>query len=222
MTCGYDNGVGVVTFPRSTDPAYNGVFVTNVGTSTVFSVNVGTSTITHYSFTSGGTVQHAVRFPTSYAAAYDLISEQYGDGFYVLEVYDAAKFRVQSGLVTSRYIYNRAGTIEKPISLEISAPDPYFNLPLEYPTGVVGIGTTGIGVNAKSNFSINISGEIGVFDVIEEGVGYKVGDRLRVSGIATDVRVGILTEFELTVLEVANDKFFLSFSMELEKNSLCP
>lgn len=208
MTCGYDNGVGVVTFPRTTDPAYNGVFVTNVGTSTVFSVNVGTSTITHYSFTSGGTVQHAVRYPTPYAAAYDLISEQYGDGFYVLEVYDSAKFRVQSGLLTSRYIYNRAGTIEKPVSLEIVSPDPYSNLHLNYPTGIVGLGTTGIGVQSKCNLSINISGEIGVFDVTEEGVGYKVGDRLRVSGISTDVRVGILTEFELTVLEVANDKFF--------------
>jgi len=207
MTCGYDNGVGILTFPRTTDPAYNGVFVTNVGTSTVFTANVGPSTTPH-TYNSGGTIQHAIRYPLPYMQGFDLISRQFGDGFYILEVYDQARFRVSSGLITSRYNYNRGGTIEKPISLEIVDPDPYYNMNLEYVSGSTGIGTTGIGTGAKANFSINVDGDIGVFDVIEEGLAYKVGDRLTVSGICTDVTVGIVTQFELSVLEIANDKFF--------------
>lgn len=205
---GLTSGLGTVTYPTITDPSYNGVFVESVGTSTVFSVNIGISTISDYSYVSGGSIQHAVRYPVSYQEGFDLISKQYGDGFYVLEVYDAAKFRVQSGLLTSRYNYTKGGTIEKPISLEIVDPDPYYNLNLQYVSNSTGIGTTGIGVGAKANFSINVDGDIGVFDVVEEGVGYKVGDRLTVSGICTDVRVGVVTQFELSVLEVANDKFF--------------
>ena len=45
------------------------------------------------------------------------------------------------------------------------------------------------------------------FNILEEGTGYKVGDNLTVSGIATDPRVGVLTEFQLTVEELENDSF---------------
>lgn len=208
MTCNYDGGVGILTFPRVTDPYYNGSQVDTVGTSTIFSSFVGTSTITQYSYDGSGTVQHVYRYPLPYLDAYGLASEQFGDGQYVLEKLDNANFRVQSGLVTSRWMYSRGGTVEKPIYLEISEPIGYFNLPLIYNENAVGYTTSGIGTNATADVAVNVDGEIGVFDVKEEGVGFKVDDALTIAGLSTDPRVGVLTEFQLNVIEIGNDKFF--------------
>ena len=68
-------------------------------------------------------------------------------------------------------------------------------------------GTSGIGTNLKLDFRVNVDGNISEFSVLEEGTAYKVGDRLTVSGIATDPRVGVNTEFQLIVEELENDTF---------------
>ena len=68
-------------------------------------------------------------------------------------------------------------------------------------------GTSGIGTNSKVDFRVNVDGNISEFSVLEEGTAYKVGDRLTVSGIATDPRVGVNTEFQLIVEELENDTF---------------
>ena len=61
--------------------------------------------------------------------------------------------------------------------------------------------------NAKLDFRINVDGNISEFSLLEEGTAYKVGDRLTVSGIATDPRVGVNTEFQLIIEELENDTF---------------
>ena len=86
--------------------------------------------------------------------------------------------------------------------IDVTEPDPYFNRDLEYVSG-----STGIGTNSKVDFRINVDGNISEFSVLEEGTAYKVGDRLTVSGIATDPRVGVNTEFQLIVEELESDTF---------------
>ena len=98
--------------------------------------------------------------------------------------------------------FKRGGRIDKPVFVDIEQPDGYFNTGLEYISG-----STGIGTNAVVNFRINVDGEIGEFDLIEEGTAYKVDDVLTVAGIMTNPRVGVLTEFRLTVEELENDTF---------------
>ena len=77
-----------------------------------------------------------------------------------------------------------------------------FNRNLVYASG-----NSGIGTNSKIDFRINVDGNISEFNILEEGTAFKVGDNLTVSGIATDPRVGVLTEFKLTVEELENDSF---------------
>ena len=188
-----DDGVGIVTFPLSTDPYYDGTKVLTVGTSTVFSAFVGISTVS-YTHDSGGTIQYAKRIASHTEEGYS--------GFDILESIDGANIRVFAGLTTEYYTYTRGGVIKKPIYVDITQPDPYFNRDLEYISG-----TSGIGTNAVVDFKVNIDGEVREFDLTEEGVAYKVGDYLTVTGISTDPRVGVVTEFRLNVTELDNDKF---------------
>tara|TARA_B100000287_G_scaffold416259_1_gene450722 strand:- start:20439 stop:31691 length:11253 start_codon:yes stop_codon:yes gene_type:complete len=184
------------------DLASGGTEVKEVNSATSFTINAGISTTPH-NYARSGIAQKGIKFPVSHLEGANLSSNQIGDGFYVLEAMDSANFRVQAGILPEKYYHHRGGSIEKPIELEIVEPDSYYNQKLEYISGATGIGT-----RAKTSFSIDSDGHIGQFDVIEEGVAYKIDDKLTVSGITTDPRVGILTEFQLTVEEIANDKFF--------------
>ena len=120
----------------------------------------------------------------------------------MIEKLDAANFRVNAGVTTQTALYKRGGEVTKPVFVDIAEPDGYFNRDLEYVSG-----TSGIGTNATVDFRINVDGNINEFSVTEEGTAYKVGDKLTVSGIATDPRVGVLTEFQLSVEELENDSF---------------
>ena len=62
MTCGLDGGSSTHTYPRTTDPAYCGVKVTQVLSTTQFVVNTGLSTVPTF-YQSGGTVQGAIIAP---------------------------------------------------------------------------------------------------------------------------------------------------------------
>ena len=109
---------------------------------------------------------------------------------------------VNAGLTTQIALYKRGGEVTKPVFVDIAEPDGYFNRSLEYVSG-----TSGVGTNAKSDFRINVDGNIAEYAILEEGTGFKVDDKLTISGIATDPRVGVLTEFQLTVEELENDSF---------------
>ena len=87
-------------------------------------------------------------------------------------------------------MYKRGGEVTKPVFVDIAEPDKMFNRNLVYASG-----NSGIGTNSKIDFRINVDGNISEFNILEEGTAFKVGDNLTVSGIATDPRVGVLTEF---------------------------
>jgi len=191
---------GVILAPRlnnnsvsGTDFAAGGTFVDKIINSKTYVVNVGISTVDH-NYARGGLSQQGKRIASSI--------EQGFSGFNVIEKVDNARFRVDAGLTTQFSLYKRGGEVTKPVFVDVTAPDSYFNRDLEYISGATGIGT-----NSKVDFRINVDGNISEFNVLEEGTAYKVNDRLTVTGIATDPRVGVNTEFQLVVEELESDTF---------------
>jgi len=179
--------------PSGTDFAAGGTFVDKIIDSKTYVVNVGISTVDH-NYARAGLSQQGKRIASSIEKGYS--------GFNVIEKIDNARFRVDAGLTTEFSLYKRGGQVTKPVFVDVTEPDPYFNRDIEYISG-----TTGIGTNAKLDFRINVDGNISEFSLLEEGTAYKVGDRLTVSGIATDPRVGVNTEFQLIIEELENDTF---------------
>ena len=191
---------GVILAPRlinnslsGTDFAAGGTFVDKIIDGKTYVVNVGISTVDH-NYARAGISQAGKRIASSI--------EQGFSGFDVVEKIDAANFRVNAGLSTQVALYKRGGEVTKPVYVDIVEPDGYFNRSLEYVSG-----TSGVGTNAKADFRINVDGNIAEYAILEEGTGFKVADKLTISGIATDPRVGVLTEFQLTVEELENDSF---------------
>ena len=179
--------------PSGTDFAAGGTFVDKIIDSKTYVVNVGISTVDH-NYARAGLSQQGKRIASSI--------EQGFSGFDVVEKLDAANFRVNAGVTTQIALYKRGGEVTKPVFVDIAEPDGYFNRSLEYVSG-----TSGVGTNAKANFRINVDGNIAEYNILEEGTGFKVDDKLTITGIATDPRVGVLTEFQLTVEELENDSF---------------
>ncbi len=175
------------------DYASGGTFVDKVLSDTQYVVNVGISTVDHL-YNRGGLSAQGKRVAAS--------AEEGFSGFDVIERLDNASFRVNAGLTTEISLFKRGGRLDKPIFVDIQEPDPYFNRKLEFISG-----TSGIGTNAVVNVRVNVDGNIGEFDLIEEGTAYQVADKLTFSGISSDPRVGVLTEFQLEVEELENDKF---------------
>ena len=179
--------------PSGTDFAAGGTFVDKIIDNKTYVVNVGISTVDH-NYARAGLSQQGKRIASSI--------EQGFSGFDVIEKLDAATFRVNAGLTTQKALYKRGGEVTKPVTVEVTEPDNYFNEDLIYASG-----NSGIGTNSKIDFRINVDGNISEFNILEEGTAFKVGDNLTVAGIATDPRVGVLTEFQLTVEELENDSF---------------
>jgi len=92
-------------------------------------------------------------------------------------------------------------TITSPPTVVIGIPTGYSNLGLAY-TG----GTSGVGQQAKITVEVGSGSSIIDFKFDNPGIGYKVGDKLKVVGIPT-VHSGPLTEFVLTVDVVETDSF---------------
>ena len=179
--------------PSGEDFASGGTFIDKIIDSKTYVVNVGISTVDH-NYARAGISQQGKRISSSIEKGYS--------GFNVIEKLDAGKFRVDAGVTTQRSLFKRGGRIDKPVFVDIAPPDPYFNRKLEYISG-----STGIGTDAVVDFRINVDGNIAEYNLTEEGTAYKNEEVLTVSGIATDPRVGVLTEFQLTVQELENDTF---------------
>ncbi len=191
---------GVILAPRlrnnslsGQDFAAGGTFVDKIIDSKTYVVNVGISTVDH-NYARAGISQQGKRIASSIEKGFS--------GFDVIEKLDAARFRINAGVTTEKALFKRGGRLDKPVYLDIAAPNPYFNTGLEYVSG-----STGLGTDAVVDFRINVDGNISEFNLTEEGIAYKVDDVLTVSGIATDPRVGVNTEFTLKVQELENDKF---------------
>ena len=85
----------------------------------------------------------------------------------------------------------------------VDLPLPYNNLSIAY-TG----GSSGNGFGAKASIQVSAASSIIQFDLKDTGVGYKVGDILKVVGITTNPNIGIgFSEFRFTVTETMTDKF---------------
>ena len=179
--------------PSGTDFAAGGTFVDKIINSKTYVVNVGISTVDH-NYARAGISQQGKRIASSI--------EQGFSGFNVIEKVDAANFKVNAGLTTQIALYKRGGEVTKPVFVDVVEPDKMFNEDLVYASG-----SSGIGTNSKIDFRINVDGNISEFNITEEGTAFKVADKLTVSGIATDPRVGVLTEFQLSVEELENDSF---------------
>ena len=179
--------------PSGEDFASGGTFIDKIIDSKTYVVNVGISTVDH-NYARAGISQQGKRISSSIEKGYS--------GFNVIEKLDAGKFRVDAGVTTQRSLFKRGGRIDKPVFVDIAPPDPYFNRKLEYVSG-----STGLGTDAVVDFRINVDGNIAEYNLTEEGTAYKNEEVLTVSGIATDPRVGVLTEFQLTVQELENDTF---------------
>ena len=191
---------GVIIAPRAfnnsasgTDYASGGTFVDKIIDSKNFVVNVGISTVDH-NYNRGGLSQQGKRIASSIEKGFS--------GFDVIEKIDSATFRVNAGLTTEKALFKRGGRIDKPVYVDIAEPDPYFNRKLEYVSG-----STGLGTDSKVDIRVNVDGQIGEYNILEEGTAFKVDEELTVSGIATDPRVGVLTEFQLKVVELESDTF---------------
>ena len=191
---------GVILAPRlrnnslsGEDFASGGTFVDKIIDDKTYVVNVGISTVDH-NYARAGLSQQGKRIASSIEQGYS--------GFNVIEKLDAANFRVQTGLTTEIALFKRGGRIDKPVFVDIAEPNPYFNTKLEYVSG-----SSGLGTDSKIDFRINVDGNISEFNLLEEGTAYKVTEELTVTGITTDPRVGVNTEFKLTVEELENDTF---------------
>lgn len=93
-------------------------------------------------------------------------------------------------------------TSEIPLII-IDKPLPYYNLDLEY-----SLNSSGIGSDAKVSLTVESDSTIQKVELISSGQNYKVGDKLNVVGIKTDVGIGSsLATLTLTVSEVISDDF---------------
>ena len=110
-----------------------------------------------------------------------------------------------AGTITSLQIINPGVgyTITDPPRISIGIPTSYSDLKLEYIEG-----QTGLGRDAKVSVVVGSASSIIQFKLEDNGMSYKVGDVLRVSGIVTDTSVGAgFSEFRVTVEEIFMDEF---------------
>jgi hypothetical protein len=107
------------------------------------------------------------------------------------------------GIITSIQVVSPGVgyTVTSPPTVLIGIPTGYSNLGLAY-TG----GTSGVGQKAKITVEVGSGSSVTSFKFDDPGIGYKVGDKLKVVGIPT-IYGETLTEFVLTVDAVETDSF---------------
>jgi hypothetical protein len=87
--------------------------------------------------------------------------------------------------------------------VNVEIPSGYSNLGIAYTEG-----SSGSGQNAKVSIQVGSASSIIQFLIDDPGIGYKVGDILKVVGLTTNPTVGAgLSEFRIKVTEVFTDKF---------------
>ena len=204
MTCEYD-AVNPHYYPRTTDPAYCGVPVLEVLSSTQFVVNTGPSTVPTF-YKTGGTVQGAIinapRKKNKSASGNDFAS----DGSSVIAVLSPTSFVVNTGTSTCAHFYNRCGKVNRPLSLFVDDPLSYTNIPLNY------VGAANSGLNGTVDIVVGNGSSIVDFSINNKGVGYKPGEVLTIptgglTGIPTTGSHSDFRQFELTVQKVFSDEF---------------
>ena len=199
MTCDLDAGVGVHTYPRTTDPYYTGSPVTAVNSTTEFVIPVGVSTVPTFHKT-GGFVIPAIRAPRT-ANFSTSGTDPAAGGTPVTKVIDSTSFVVNSGVSTRGHLYARGGTVTKPLDIVFDDPVSYSNISL----------TGGGGTQAKANIVVGQGSSVVQFEFKNNGYGYGVGDVLTVpiggmTGIPTDT-TKTFEEFQITIGAIESDSF---------------
>ena len=205
FTCSYDGGVGILTHPRITDPAYCGTPVTKINSLTEFEVNVGVTTAESF-YNSGGIVEEIVVLPrqkNNSASGQDLAA----NGSSVIKIIDDYTFIVNTGTSQYTHFYKRCGTIGKPVEVIFDNPLSYKNIPLIYSPGVVGFGT-----GATVDLVPSLSSTILNFELNNFGYGYGSKEKLTVAiggtvGIPTYTGISSFIPFELTIDKTYQSKF---------------
>ncbi len=205
MTCGLDNGSSEHIYPRTTDPAFCGVPVLEVLSSTQFVVNTGPSTVPTF-YKNSGTIQGAIinapRKKNKSASGNDFAS----GGSAVLAVLSPTEFVVNTGTSTCPHFYNRCGKVNRPLSLFVDDPLSYTNIPLNY------VGAANSGQNGTVDVVVGNGSSVIDFSINNKGVGYKEGEILTIptgglTGIPTTGSISDFRSFELTVQKVFTDEF---------------
>ena len=181
FTCAYDGGVGILTHPRITDPAYNGTGVISINSATEFAVNVGVSTTVNF-YTSGGTAQGIIIAPrrrNNSDSQIDPASEYVS----VRAVNSDTEFEVNTGISTLDHFYARGGKVEKYLTVDFDDPLPYDNLATIYST--TSIGDTG-GRAAKVSVVVGEGSSVTDFNIRNVGYAYEINNVLTVSVGGTD------------------------------------
>tara|TARA_B100000745_G_scaffold255686_1_gene178407 strand:- start:10143 stop:22226 length:12084 start_codon:yes stop_codon:yes gene_type:complete len=181
FTCTQDNGATVHTYPRTTDPAYNGTGVIAVNSATEFEVNIGVTTQQNY-FVGGGTVQGILIAPRLKNNS-DSQSDPASQFTSVRRINSDTEFEVNTGISTLDHFYARGGKVAKYLTVDFDDPLPYDNLPTSYST--TSIGDTG-GRAAKVNVVVGQGSSVIDFDITNVGYGYEINNVLTVSVGGTD------------------------------------
>ena len=181
FTCTQDNGATIHTYPRTTDPAYNGTGVIAVNSATEFEVNIGVTTQQNY-FVGGGTVQGIIIAPRRRNNS-DSQIDPAAQFTSVRRVNSDTEFEVNTGISTLDHFYARGGKVEKYLTVDFDDPLPYDNLATEYST--TSIGDTG-GRAAKVNVVVGQGSSVIDFDITNVGYGYEINNVLTVSVGGTD------------------------------------
>tara|TARA_B100001094_G_scaffold231341_1_gene226124 strand:+ start:10610 stop:23908 length:13299 start_codon:yes stop_codon:yes gene_type:complete len=181
FTCAYDGGAGILTHPRTTDPAYNGTGVISVNSATEFAVNVGVSTTVNF-YTSGGTAQGIIIAPRLNNNS-DSQSDPASQFVSVRRVNSDTEFEVNTGISTLGHFYARGGKVAKYLTVDFDDPLPYDNLATTYST--TSIGDTG-GRFAKISVVVGEGSSVTDFDIKNVGYGYEINNVLTVSVGGTD------------------------------------
>ena len=206
FTCTKDGNATRHKYPREGDPTYNGVDVLKVNSTTEFEVNIGISTVlSHYTGVGTAKVQPVIIAPRAVnnsASGTDAAEP----GVNVLSVIDDYSFIVDTGVSTLPHNYARGGTISKPMKVVIDEPQSYTNIPLDYATPAVGVGT-----NATIDIVVSLGGSVRDFKLNNSGNGYGNLETLRVpfggtTGIPTTSSF-TNNPFELTIDEIYSDEF---------------
>jgi len=211
FTCQIDNGATIHTYPRSVsatdasrgDPFFGGASVISVNSTTEFEAQVGTSTVPTF-YVGLGTVQGAIVAPRRVNNSPTKIDPAAASKSTVLQIIDNDTFLVNTGISTLAHFYARGGTVHKPFDVVFDDPLSYSNLPLQYASGNVGVGT-----GATIDIVVGQGSSVVNFTVQDTGYGYGNGQSLTVAiggttGIPTSTGY---KEFLINVEETFSDEF---------------
>ena len=206
FTCTKDGNATRHKYPREGDPTYNGTAVTKVNSTTEFEVNIGISTVlSNYTGVGTAKVQPCIIAPRAVNQSTSK-TDPAEPGVNVLSVIDDYSFIVDTGVSTLPHNYARGGTVSKPMEVVIDEPLSYTNIPLDYATPAVGVGT-----NATVDIVVSLGGSVRDFVINNSGNGYGNTEVLRVpfggdTGIPTTSSF-TNNPFELTIDEIYSDDF---------------